>query len=133
MSSLELMNSGLMVAVSIGAACQIDKMNRWTAHTVRVAMVLVLVGAIAEAIAPWRQEWATWIDTLFFGGVGALIFADRRFPPVTGADGVERADAQVARRRQMAIVARFISAAISAATVFLVLLAWSTAHPRLTL
>lgn len=128
----------LAAAIFVAAVCSVDKMTRATSHSMRAAVVLVLAGALGEALAiagPIAGQllpvlsgrlsgWERWIDVLFFGGVAAWLFADRRgpfAPPSPESTHGEHHRAQL----RMAAITRRLSVAISGGTLALVLAAWS--------
>lgn len=77
-------NLGLLAAAFFSALLMIDRMNRHTRGAVRWGVVLLLVGVVAEAVG-YVYHWASWTDTLFFGGATMSLVANLRFPGVDGA------------------------------------------------
>jgi len=60
------------------AACAVDRMDRDTAHAIRVAVVLVGIALLGQAMSVWFESWAPPFDTLLYGSIAAYLLACRR-------------------------------------------------------
>ncbi len=67
-----------VVFVLVRIACACNGMDRSTPHSVRHALVVLLVGAGTYAIAPSWGHRFDWLDFIFAASVAAAIWADRR-------------------------------------------------------
>jgi len=81
MKPLELLNFVFMVVAFLCVMAMIDHVDRNTRNSMRLAVVLLGVGTIAEAAGTVRH-WEVWTDTLFFGGVLTLLLANLRTPRI---------------------------------------------------
>ncbi len=125
MGMLEWVNLVLALAIFVAAACAVDKIQKATAHTVRAAVLLVLIGSLGELLAPmFKEAMRQAIDTCLLGGIAAFLFADRR-GPFAPPRRDEPDAAHVIRQHRLAIAAQRASAVISAATVAILVMVWA--------
>ena len=57
------------------------RMTRQTKNSIRVAVILITVALLGAALGVAKGEWATWLDTLLYGGICAFLIGNRRLPP----------------------------------------------------
>lgn len=69
--------ASIICLVAIGL---ITSMNGITPHSIRVAIVLIMVGAGGQAIGFASGAWDHYLDTLLYGGILSLLIANRRAP-----------------------------------------------------
>jgi hypothetical protein len=129
MHVLSCVNLVLAAATFVATACAVDKIHQGTAHVMRVAVLLVLVGALGELLSPWFSDaHRVAVDTVFLGGVAAFLFADRRGP--FAPPGEDEPDtARALRQARLAELAPRIAAGIAGFTIAALFAAWAGVMP----
>lgn len=122
MSFAVAVNVGLLAAVLASVVVMIDHMNQGTRGAIRWGAALLLVGTVAEA-AGYLWHWASWTDTLFFGGAGMCLIANLRFPAGTSGPYADWTEAQ---RQASERKSNLYAYAVGALTVLGLIFAWAT-------
>ena len=76
--SIVTLNTLIALAVGLVAIGAVRRMSGRTDCAVRWAILLILVGGIGQAIGFFVASWDHYLDTMFYGGVLALLLAEQR-------------------------------------------------------
>jgi hypothetical protein len=76
--SIVTLNTLVALAVGLVAIGAVKRMSARTDCAVRWAILLIVVGGIGQAIGFFSETWDHYLDTLFYGGVLALLLAEQR-------------------------------------------------------
>lgn len=79
------LNAFLSAAIGAACLCRLKKMNCAVLARIKLAYLLLLMGAAANFMSPWKFEMPGWPSVLFSASVLAILLADanqwRRGPP----------------------------------------------------
>lgn len=71
-------NSWIALIGALALTGVVAKMNRATCHGIRIAVVLLFAGLVADWLSLWLVGWGSWATTLEYVGIATFLIADRR-------------------------------------------------------
>lgn len=78
--TLNAFNSVFAFVIFLVGACSVARMDASTVNSVRVAIIMVMIGGLGQAMGFASDGWAPWLDTILYGGILTLLLANRRSP-----------------------------------------------------
>src|SRR5690349_1265439 len=75
--TLNAVLAGVVFCLAIGTA---NRMNGKTSWSIRVALLVILIGMLGQSIGYFAGKWDHYCDTLLYAGIGAFLLACRRNP-----------------------------------------------------
>jgi hypothetical protein len=75
--TFNVLMAGVIALVAIGS---IGAMNGATSNAVRMAVLMIMVGAGGQVIGWAATQWDNYLDTILYGGVLTLLVSTRRGP-----------------------------------------------------
>lgn len=79
----------MMTALNAALACvcalvlvqAVAKMDKQTCHSIRVGVILLMGGLLAEPLSLWFVGWGFWADTFIYAGILSFAIGNRRGLP----------------------------------------------------
>lgn len=74
------LNAFLAIATALMIVGTFNHMNHGTSLAIRLAVLLIFAGLLAQGFGVFMRQWDHYADTMIYGGIAAFIIANRRTP-----------------------------------------------------